>query len=210
MDSQYPTLDGPGTQHPNAEAPQHKDTLPPDGISGKYRVKNPPEPMSIHQVVYVLSYEGCAWPNYKPYDGILGVYTRLDNAQRAGTCWLRDKLGLRSNRFDTPETRVSEWKAIEADEVWEKGMAQSGIWFLESRRMRIKKCEVRTDSSLPDGSQGEIGKKDEDEDDNEDEDEGGNKDEEKGEKEHDGQGDVQGDVEAKGEASTVGAPGCLR
>lgn len=172
MSSQHPTPNNPSTQHPDVKAPQHKDALPLDGTSGKYRNKNLPKPMYFHQAVYVLSYEGSAWPNSEPYDGILGVYTSLENAQRAGSRWLKKQPGLRSDRSVPSETRFSEWKADEGDEEWEKGRAESGMGFLESRLARIKRCEVRMDSSLPyESNKDEGGKKDE----GDDEDEGGEK-----------------------------------
>ena len=150
--------------------------------------------MYIHQTVYVLSYKGCAWPNAGPYDGILGVYTSLDNAQRAGTRWLKTKHGLRSDISVPAETRSSEWKA---DEDWERGSAESGIGFLESRLVRIKECEVRVDHSLPNDSKDEGGKKDEDDNENE----GGEKKGQKGQK--DDEDDEQDDVKENGKASAV-------
>lgn len=81
---------------------------------------------------------------------MLGVYTSLGNAQRAGDRWLREKRASHpdGSASASAETRFSEWKVEGKGGDWEKEKAWSGLGFLESRKVRIKKCEVRADSSV--------------------------------------------------------------
>ena len=142
--------------------------------------------MYLHAAVYVLSYEGCAWPVNERHDGISGVYTSLENAKQAGTRWLREQPKHRhSDRWDT---RIADWKVKGKGGDWKKEKAMVGLGCLESRVMRIKKCEVRMDSSLPDEGKGQGGTKDE----------VGRNDGEKGEKERkDGENDESAVEEIK-------------
>ncbi|CAD6568029.1 MAG: hypothetical protein ASARMPREDX12_001045 [Alectoria sarmentosa] len=149
MSSQHTTPNGPPIHHPNAKSPQPEETLPPGSISGKYRNKNLPKPIHLCVAMYVLSREGNIWPDCEQYNGALGVYTSLENAKRAGDRWLRKPPGLHLDRFDSSEIRISDWKVRDKDRDWVKQKGEIGKGFLESRVVRIKKCEVRMDSSLP-------------------------------------------------------------
>lgn len=107
--------------------------------------------MHLQDAVYVLSYKGYAWPDGHQYDGILGVYARLANAKTAGTRWLGEQAGLHADGFDSASaaaTYVRGWEGDEAGGVWEKAKADNGTVFLESRALRIEKCDVRMDGSF--------------------------------------------------------------
>lgn len=189
MSSQHPP-----TQNSSTKNPQPKRTLPPDGVSGKYRNENLPQPMYFHNAVYVLSYEGSAWPGREQYGGILGVYTLVGNAQRAGTRWLRDHRGFHLGRSDSTGQVFSAWKVSDDEGGWKKEKAVNGLGFLESLMMKIKKCEMRTDSSLPEEPKEGGGTREK----------GGEDDEEKGDKEQeDHEGDEQDDVKEKGDGVAV-------
>lgn len=154
------------TQASSSKQPSTNDNTPPDGISGKYRFSNPQTATSLHPPMYVLSYKGCTWSAQleEQYDGIIGVYTSLDNAQKAGTRWLRETAALHPDGSDPIEPRIVEWEFNEKTGNWEKAKALNGPEFLESRVLRIKTCEVMTSSSLPkepkegDGKKGKTGK----------------------------------------------------
>ena len=109
-------------------------------------------------MVFVLSYKGSTWSAQleEQYDGIIGAYTSLDNAQEAGTRWLSEVPALHSDgsdptepRIDPIEPRIVEWERNEKTGSWEKAKALNGARWLESRVVRIKRCEVMTGSSLP-------------------------------------------------------------
>ena len=109
--------------------------------------------------MYVLSYDGRAWPaKLEQYDGIIGVYTSFVNAQGAGTRWLREQRALDSDGSDSTESRISEWKVNEKTGNWEKAKALSGPRFLQSHVVRIKRYEVTMDNSLPEKSKEGDGK----------------------------------------------------
>ena len=157
-----------------------KHTTSAHAVSGRYRNANLPQPLHLHSAVYVLSYESNAWPDRGLYNGILGVYTTCENAQRAGTRWLRERQPghghFSSDRFDHPSEKLfSEWKVQEKvggeGSGWVKEGADIGLGFLVSRVARIKKCEVRADSCLPMTEEGKDGDGDGKEQEGEDEDE---------------------------------------
>ncbi|CAF9906364.1 MAG: hypothetical protein ALECFALPRED_002212 [Alectoria fallacina] len=187
MSSQHTTPNGPTTHHPNAKTPQPKETLPPGSISGKYRNENLPKPIHLYDAMYVLSREGNIWPHCEQDNGALGVYTSLENAKRAGDRWLRKPPGLHLDGFDSSEIRISEWKVSDKTRDWVKQKGEIGKGFLESRVVRIKKCKVRTDSSLP----------------QEPEDDGGKDEEKKDQEQKDHEDDEQDDVKEKGDNSAV-------
>ena len=108
--------------------------------------------------MYVLSYEGSAWPESENYDGILGLYTSLDNAKRAGQRWLIEQGSFHSVPGEKTETRFLDWEGSGKSGVWDKAKGELGPRWLESRRVRVKKCEVRTDSSLSKKDKDEGGK----------------------------------------------------
>ncbi len=145
----------PDTNHPNNPTLSSQPvTTPPDPVSGKYRNPNIGESTCLYDVaVYILSYEGCAWPARQSSNGILGVYNSLKDAQQAGTRWLRDRSD--HSGAGSTERRFSEWEIDEDTREWTKGRAESGLGFLESRVVRIKMCEVKTESRFAEG-----GKKD--------------------------------------------------
>ena len=154
------------TQDSSSKQPSTNDNPPPDGISGKYRFSNPQTATRLYPPMYVLSYKGWTWSAQveEQYDGIIGVYTSLDSALKAGTRWLREIPASHPDGSDPTDPRIVEWAFNEKTENWEKAKTLNGPRFLESRVLRIKTCKVMAGSSLPkepkegDGKKGGNGK----------------------------------------------------
>lgn len=140
------------TQAPSSKKPSTNNNKPADGISTKYKIPNLQESTFLNPAKHVLSYKGWTWSSEREeqYDGIIGIYTSLENAQEAGTRWLRDKSASHpEDGSDPTDARIVEWGFNEETESWEKSKALNGARFLESRVVRVKECEVMMGSSLP-------------------------------------------------------------
>lgn len=142
------------TQDSSKNPPNTKDNAPLDGISGVYSISNPSQTTYLPEHLYVLSYEGfatSAWPEKNErYDGIIGSYLRSDNAQRVGN-QLIEQPASNSDGSVVTGSRIGEWEVKKETGNWEKEKAWNGPLFLESRLVRINKCEVLRDGSLPKG-----------------------------------------------------------